>query len=279
MREVTVFAPSGSSFLAQLRTLCDVFRNISPDEPVTFNMRYLTWAYPLVILPIASHINDAGGEYHLPMNPNVRDYLSFVRFPDGVTSPSEVALSRTYFPICTLLRYSEDRSKLESAFVDMIFKVLPDHSSVRAAVHYPLAEFIDNIFEHSRSDRGYIFAQYYPTKNYLDMCVVDRGRGFAKTYKEERNYDLDDIKAMKHALRGVSTKPESMRGKGIKTSRKVVCNALKGEIMLVSGSAAFHGRHEEGIIYELENFYWKGVIVTFRIPKPKGDVRIHRYLE
>lgn len=75
--------------------------------------------------------------------------------------------------------------KLESAFANMVLKVLPNHKGVEDAVCYPFAEFIANIFEHSLSDRGYVFALLSHKKH---MCIVDRGRGLAKTYEDELGY-------------------------------------------------------------------------------------------
>lgn len=84
-----------------------------------------------------------------------------------------------------------------------------------------LAELVTNIFEHSKKDTGFIFGQFYPNKNYLDICIVDFGRGFATAYKEEKGLNLSDSDAISEAMRGNSVKPEKERGYGIWTSKKL----------------------------------------------------------
>ena len=280
MDVVRVVNPSGESLYHQLVSLYRVFIGKSPDSRVTFNLRYVNWVFPLLILPIASHIRDTGSSYDPPLNPNVSSYLRTIAFPNGVNSVSQIQRSRTYIPIGILERGNPQREKLETAFAEMVYKVLKPSAQVRDAIYYPLTELVDNIFEHSKADEGYVLAQYYPNKDFVDLCIVDRGRGIAASYKEERGLDFDDILAIKKAaLEGLSTKSEKARGYGIRSSKKIICNGLGGEFVLISGEAAFYSSQEKECIYRLPDFYWKGVIVTYRIPRPEGPVDIYQYIE
>lgn len=139
------------------------------------------------------------------------------------------------------------------------------------------AEFVANIFDHSLSDRGYVFAQYYPIKGYLDMCVLDRGRGLRRSYKEEKNRDYTPLEAIQRALAGESTKKEDYRGTGIPTSQKVICKGLNGKMAIISESAAAIITRNP-TFFNILDFSWKGTIVSFRIPKPEKPIDIYKLL-
>jgi hypothetical protein len=164
-------------------------------------------------------------------------------------------------------------------FAEMVYKVLKPNAQVKDAVYYPITELVDNIFEHSKTKEGYVFAQYYPFKDFVDLCIVDRGRGIAASYKEEKNLNFKDAEAISKALEGYSTKPEVSRGFGIRTSKEIICKGINGEFILISGGAAFYSSQNNEKIYTLPNFYWKGVIVAYRIPRPDKPVNIYEYIE
>ena len=110
----------------------------------------------------------------------------------------------------------------------MVYKILGNTKGTENAIYYPVAEFVSNIFDHSKKDEGFVFGQLYQNKNFLDMCIVDNGRGLANAYKEENKVELSDVDAIKQALEGYSTKRDKERGYGIRTSIRVVCEALGG---------------------------------------------------
>jgi len=173
-----------------------------------------------------------------------------------------------------------DRERLEALFSEKIYETLGSISGAQNAVCYPIAELATNIFEHSKKDLGFIFGQFYPKKDYLDICIVDCGRGFARAYKEEKELDLTDEKALIEAMEGNSVKKDKERGYGIRTSKNVVCNALKGGgFILISGSCALVSVGQRERLVSLPNFYWKGSIIAYRIPKPTGPIDIYQYLE
>jgi hypothetical protein len=146
-------------------------------------------------------------------------------------------------------------------------------------VHYPITELVTNIFDHSQQDKGFIFGQFYPKKNYLDICIVDCGRGLAKTYEEAKGVKFTDSEAIVEVLKGHSTKPSIERGYGVRTSKQVVCDCLGGEFILFSGSAALVADKNGRKIVSLPDFYWQGVVAAYRIPKPTGSIDITPYLE
>ena len=147
------------------------------------------------------------------------------------------------------------------------------------AIYYPIEELVGNIFEHSKSDEGFIFGQYYPNKEYLDICIVDNGRGLKGSYEEEKSLNLTDEEAIRKVMSGYSVKSNVERGYGVWTSKKVVCEGLGGSFILLSGSAALISHQAKDRVVELPDFYWQGVIIAYRIPKPKEPFNISKYVE
>ena len=59
----------------------------------------------------------------------------------------------------------------------------------------------------------------------------------------------------------------------------MICKALGGGFMMVTGSAGLVATSKREVIASFPNFFWQGVIVAYRIPRPKQPVDIHPYLE
>jgi len=278
MRLVKVVDPRGETLLDQLVSLYLTFKNVHGD--VVFDLSHVHWVFPILILPIASYIHDTDSAFFPPLRTEVESYLGFVKFPGGVSSVRGMRRGENYIPI-TLLKEKNpvERTRLQDEFLEMIYKVLNPSVEVKNAIYYPIEELVENIFQHSERNEGHVFAQYYPKKEFLDLCIVDRGIGLANSYKKGKGLDVSDEEAIEMALEGYSVKPEDSRGYGIRTSKRVICEGLDGEFVLISGGAALYSSKYENVIYDLPNFYWGGVIVAYRIPKPKRPVDIYPFLE
>ncbi len=276
MKKVEVQPPKNESLRSQLISLYLTFKDMSGQ--IQFDLSEINWLFPLLILPIASYIQDTGSKFISPSDPGVSSYLKTVKFPAGIDSSSGVQKEKSYIPV-VVLRKNQERERLKNVFADMVYRVLEPAADAKNAFYYPISELVDNIFYHSKEEKGYLFAQHYPKKGFVDLCIVDRGRGITASYKEEESLDLSDGEALKEALKGHSVIQENIRGRGIRTSKRVVCEALGGEFVLISGKAAFHSSQSEEILYDLPSFYWKGVIVAYRIPRPVNPVDIYPYVE
>jgi len=283
---VIVPKPKNDSLVAQLESLYRTFLDISPGEKVNFDLSLLDWAYPLLILPISAYINNTKSDYVISNSP-IKSHLERVNFPQGVDSVSlfqkHIQRNKKYIPITVLKRgVGASKEELEALFIEKIYGVLGNVSGARSALFYPITELATNIFDHSKKDMGFIFSQFYPSKNYLDICIVDCGRGFAATYKEERGLELSDANAISEAMKGNSVKPEKERGYGIWTSKKIVCEVLGGGgFILISGSAglAAMNKKEKLISFPYPRFYWQGAIIAYRIKKPSGPLDISPFIE
>ena len=285
MRKIIVPKPKNDSLLAQLGSLYKTFMSTKNKEDLEFDLSLLDWIYPLLILPLSAYINNTHSTYKINSSNRIKTYLETINFPNGIDSISsfqrKIQKHKSYIPISVLRREEgAKRERLESLFSEKVYEILGNISGAQNAVCYPIAELVTNIFEHSKKDVGLIFGQFYPTKNYLDICIVDCGRGFAGAYKEEKNLKLSDIEAISEAMKGNSVKPEKERGYGIWTSKKIICDVLNGgEFIMISGSAGLVSGNKKERLVSFPNFYWQGVIVAYRIPRPTGVLDITPFLE
>ena len=283
MREVIISNPKNDSFGTQLLSLYETLKGAQAHEKLVFNFSKLKWACPSLILPLSAYIKETDSSYNLAGSP-IKSYFNAINFPRGINSISrfeaEERKNRTYTPISILKKEEkEKRERLETLFQEMIYKILDASESAKNAIYYPISELVTNIFEHSKKNHGFIFGQLYPQKEYVDICVADSGRGLGKAYLEEKRLKLSDEDAIREVMVEHSTKPNTGRGYGVRTSKRVICEGLNGSFMLISGTAALISSGAQEILTRLPDFYWPGVIVAYRIRKPKQPVDISRFIE
>lgn len=112
--------------------------------------------------------------------------------------------------------------------------------------------------------------QNYPTKNFMDICIVDRGEGILQSYHNNKfNQFKNHEEALREAVNGLSTKNyEGNRGYGIRTSRNMLVGGLGGSYFMFSGNSFYIWNSEIEQIAALNVEYnWSGTIVALRIPR------------
>lgn len=137
------------------------------------------------------------------------------------TNPGEAKGSARYLPIRALHR-SELRRRPEDRFVelgDLVQRHADDIAGVVSqdegrssdffnSLSYSLRELIRNVFEHSGSDRMLYCAQYWPAKQKVEVCILDRGVGIRQSLGLNPNFRFrTDKEALEMSLwPGVSGK-------------------------------------------------------------------------
>lgn len=281
MRNIIVPQPKSDSLIDQLAVVYQVFSQIKQNEEINFDLSNLNWVSPLLILPVSAHIHESGSKYIPPSDNKVLSYLNTICFPNGVSSVSAFRqFSKNYIPLGLLRREDRiGRERLETLFSKMVYESLRAIPGIENAVYYPITELVTNIFEHSKKDEGWIFAQLYPKKSFLDLCILDCGRGLAKAYLQEKSLKISDSEAIKRAMMGYSVKPGIERGYGIRSSKRVICEGFGGGFVIVSGGAGLISAGKEEKLVQFPSFKWQGVIIAYRIPQPKKAIDISPYLE
>ena len=210
--------------------------------------------------------------------------------PEGLGHFFQKYSRKTYIPIVsfpngTTRTQMDCRNEILSAAENLIVQRLNIPTNIRNGLTYLIGEAVDNISEHSQSQRGYIFMQYYPNKSYLDVCIADNGITILGSYRKIPEKGIvTDAEAIRWASAGISTKNvpgAENRGYGIGTSKKMLVNGLGGEYFILSGGA-FHIKNQSRDHYVTlpPTLRWQGTIIALRIPfHKKDDFNYINYIE
>lgn len=265
----------------------------SSDE-TTLDFRTVGFVTPIFALPLVVFINSLK---HKPNIKNLSEYLQTVRFADGL-QPDEMRRSefiavmeryahKTYIPIINFPADKESDDKKDAILTtveNIIIRQLGISPNVASGLKYMIGEYVDNIIQHSNSKRGFIFAQSYPQKGFLDICIADNGMTLLGSYMTLEGNEIEsDLEAMQAANRGISTKnlPDAEnRGYGIITSKRMLAEGLGGTLVMISGNA-MHIYSESVIKYaELpKQLRWSGTIIALRIPYVNRNFSYINYIE
>jgi hypothetical protein len=153
------------------------------------------------------------------------------------------------------------------------------------AVTYLIDEAVNNIKDHAQTERGFLFTQFYPKAEYMDLCIADAGISILGSYQAAGRLDITShSQAIEAALNGESTKDVAGRGFGIRTSRNMLVNGLGGRYYLMSGDSflfSYPGGNEEIKIFPNNSgLNWVGTYLAMRIPVQKNvNFHYNEYLE
>lgn len=217
-------------------------------------------------------------------NININSYLERIYFPECLSPHGqddndffkqlEEYSGKTYIPIIAFPTGSDKyHSTIRERVLNAISALLKTQLNFKEKERQPLSYFLDelthNVNDHSGSSNGYLFAQFYPSSNYLDLVICDHGKGIYKSYEGNEKFNpKDEIQALQYALSGKSTKnlPES-KGFGISTSRKMLVNGMRGKFFIWTGNAAYIETIERVNVLDIpNNCYFQGTFVALRIP-------------
>lgn len=251
------------------------------DDTLNVDFTDTVFVSPVFVLSSIVYLSRCGK--HVLIS-NVSDYLKTIGLDTGGIHPDEMRESEfkakmegysgvTYIPIINFPARTNDDSKeaISTIVENIIIRQSNIAPNVAQGIKYMVDETLDNITEHSESDRGFIYAQAYPKKRYLDICIADRGITLLGSYKRLPDNEIStDLEAIKAANRGISSKnlPEAEnRGYGIYTSKRMLINGLGGEYLMISGSNFYYMHPGADGIYSLpDGLRWNGTIVALRIP-------------
>lgn len=266
----------------------------SGEQEVTIDFSDTRFISPVFALSLIVYLSQCRKQIIFK---NVPEYIERIGLSNGGIKPDKMRhteflavlenySSKTYIPIIDFVarRNSDAKEVVSSIAENMIIQQLKIRSNVANGLKYMIDETLDNITEHSESDRGYIFAQAYPTKGFLDVCIADRGISLLGSYmKLPDNEMVSDLEAIKAANRGLSSKnlPDAEnRGFGIKTSKQMLIQGLGGQYLMISGSSLYIKSRNLDSFYVMPNgLRWNGTIVALRIPYHSETFNYIDYIE
>lgn len=243
----------------------------------------IKFSQPIITLPLAALISEEKLEFKKPANGNCFGYLKYFNFPNGLTKFEKI--SSGYIPIYKFSAAKKDQRSLidKSEIIENLIKICTEKiGSPKGAINaleLAVDEIIDNIEEHSEAQYGWINAQYYPTKEYLDMCILDRGITILGNYKKHGISISDDSEALKNALEGLSTRPETIRGSGFRTFTNMIRGGFGGEMVVISGRAIAYANKQDLPLVKNLSLDWQGTIIAIRIPRRSEPINYTLYIE
>lgn len=267
-----------------------VNQKLYPDVILELDFTETKFISPFLVsglVHIIDHHQNNGGKCEFIFNEfldGTKSYLDTVKFPDcfnynesGGDSIQDVFSAyhdKTYtpivkFPTALFKAANESREKILTALNTILKNQLNLSGSFATGVYYLIDELTQNIVDHSESENGAIFAQFFVSKNFMDVAIWDNGKGLLQSYIDSGKHNPNShSEAINFAVYGKSTKniPES-RGFGLSTSRNMLVNGLKGKFFVFSGNAFFIQTAErEEVIAIPEQSSIKGCYVALRIP-------------
>lgn len=263
---------NSDDLLEQLKAVLRAYETFSQTSDRTLDLSNLRWAPPLEILPLAVLIEQFNLTYTQPKNASCQGYLGHIAFPKGQIGVT--LTTNNHIPILKFKTGVTDtfgRTKLEEQIVNLFTKFVGVHPGVMDGIAYSISEMFDNVEEHAQVDYAYIQAQYYPNKQFLDICILDTGISIPGAYKAHGITFSDDVDALNKALTGISTKGDE-RGTGLRSVLASVRDSFGGEAILISGKAMAQVQPgNKAKVIELP-LSWSGTLVLLRIKSQKRGI-------
>lgn len=263
----------------------------SPEDSITIDCSAIRFSPPLFALALTVFFKSG----YIPINlVNQSSYLQTIHFFNGIhaddieteqfTALMDKYRHKTYIPIISFSR-SQLSQKILTTIENIIKEQIHLQPNMVSGLKYMLGEYTDNILEHSHATKGYIMAQSYPKKQYIDICIADDGITLLGSYQRHGFTDISsDAEAIQAANKGFSTKNlpcAENRGFGIRTSKEMLIKGLDGHfIIMMSGQCLHVYNSTENHYIELPpNISWKGTIIALRIPYCNSDFQYLEYVE
>lgn len=167
----------------------------------------------------------------------------------------------------------------EQVFSTIMTNNDPNNYGGNNAFLYMLAEVIDNVYQHSGFSNGSAAAYVSPSRRFSDLSIFDDGITIRKRLHDTGMLFSHDSEAIVYAINGLSSKPGRERGYGLRTTAKLVIDALNGQLFIMSGSGAVYASRDIKERYDFGNKdHLAGTLITFRVPYPCGPVDIFKYV-
>lgn len=159
------------------------------SEPISFDFKKFGEITPFNVLTIASYLKSyrskhPGYQFYLSPKSEENDFLSHLGFYQMIganvgKAVGEARASLSYVPI-KKIDLGEDFYDSIDLRANELAALLSFDKSLETFISYVFVETIRNVYEHSETDAAFICAQKWPTKNLVEIAIVDTGVGVAK---------------------------------------------------------------------------------------------------
>lgn len=270
-----------------VRTRTKLLEGAANGENLLLDLSDAEWLVPTFLTPMSVLYNRLQEEGHsikirFPQGHGQQIYLSQIGFPEGAVRPEE--RYDNSLPLCLLnTDANEDAAEIVGGKIRALLKRhLPDlPPGAITGINYPITEMVDNVDQHSVCGHGALLVQYYPKKECLDICVADDGLSIPGSYDRHGIVFESHEDALRKALAGVSTKEDygHDRGYGLRTTTKMVCQGLNGQILLSSRDATLLRIQNEEPKLIPDRWHWDGTVFAARLDLPEKEFKWQKYVE
>lgn len=251
-------------------------------------MSEIDWISPLSILPIATLLSNLENKGYvikvtLPLNLNIKSYLKTINFFKGINT-LDTLRHKNYVPITYMSSDSDNiknREGIENCLGDIILERMDSKTTLANPLKHAISEMLGNVWQHAKSKYGWMLAQYYKSKGYVDICILDDGISIKGSYDASNiaKKPKNDTEAIELAISGVSTKKDNGRGTGLPSTKNLIINSLlHGKFLLLSGNSGYYENKKNTRRFMIES-YWKGTIILLRLYKIKRKINIYSYID
>ena len=137
-----------------------------------------------------------------------------------------------------------------------------------------LGELVDNINQHSDFSDGFIFINYDKNTKETVIIVFDDGVTIPKNFEVNSIPFVNASGAIVMAMEGTSTKKEEGRGFGLSSTKKLIEQGFKGNIVIASEN----GIYKTDIPKSKLSRPIKGTFVCINFTDKGEGLNIYRYL-
>lgn len=131
-----------------------------------------------------------------------------------------------------ILPFSEKERQDKELSLNITQKINPSYGGFYTLLHL-FTELTNNIYNHAPfeeelASHGYTYAQEYPFKKILDLCVMDDGLGIPGRFQKSGIEFEDDCHAIELAISNHSTASEDRveRGNGLWSTLRLVVELM-----------------------------------------------------
>lgn len=220
---------------------------------------------PTFLLPLMSFVFNYDKKVKEPQNPITNKHLLKIL---GLKEHND-----TTFPFRQINKAYDNSFQLTTEILK-IMNYPKQNDSVLKFIFY---ELINNVYDHSNFDNGFVIGQNYPNVNISDFCFMDNGISIPGSFKKYDYPFENDCDAIIQAINGVSTKNEKEfieRGTGLNNTVNIVTNGGNGAILFVSGTGLIYITKNRVIAKTIPEHYIKGTLISVRF---KNDKKINIY--
>jgi len=258
------------------------------NRSVVLDLSNANWFAPTFLTPVSVVYNqlvDEGCDISIdyPNDYQVKSYLNMIDFPEGTPDPPDHY--KNTLPLCSM------NTNRDADAVDIVSekmgKLIKNQFLSSTDVDqvmwlkYPFSETIDNVDTHSKCDHGALLIQNYPSKNFFDFCIADDGISIPGNFEQHDIGFPSDDEANRMAMEdGYSTRQtdDGRRGFGLRTTVEMVCDGLKGEVLLSSRGSTLSRDKNNKIKRKIKKQSWDGTIFAARLHPPSDDFSYMEYL-